>query len=70
MSHRTSHLSKLKQHRNRRGLTQIELAKISGVGRATIAGLEAGNRGAYKSTVEKLAKALKVKPHDLYERGE
>jgi transcriptional regulator with XRE-family HTH domain len=70
MSQRTSHLSRLKEHRNRRGLTQIELAKISGVGRATIAGLEAGNRGAYKSTVEKLAKALKVKPHDLHERGE
>jgi len=46
-------------------LTQIELAKISGVGRATIAGLEAGNRGAYRSTVEKLAKALKVKPQEL-----
>ncbi len=65
---RTSRLSRLRVHRNRRGLTQIELAKISGVGRATIAGLEAGNRGAYKSTVEKLARALKVKPHEL--RGE
>src|SRR5918994_372888 len=56
MSHRTSHLSRLKEHRNRRGLTQIELAKISGVGRATIAGLEASDpkkgsqRGAYRST--------------------
>ena len=70
MSQRTSHLSRLREHRTRRGLTQVELAKISGVGRATIAGLEAGNRGAYKSTVEKLAKALKVKPHDLYEKGE
>lgn len=66
MSQRTSHLSRLREHRNRRGLTQIELAKISGVGRATIAGLEAGKgRGAYKSTVEKLARALKVKPHEL-----
>ncbi len=65
---RTSHLSRLRERRKRRGLTQIELAKISGVGRATIAGLEAGNRGAYKSTVEKLARALKVKPHEL--RGE
>jgi transcriptional regulator with XRE-family HTH domain len=62
---RTSHLSRLREHRKRRGLTQIELAKISGVGRATIAGLEAGKRGAYKSTVEKLAKALKVKPQEL-----
>lgn len=76
MSQRTSHLSRLKEHRNRRGLTQIELAKISGVGRATIAGLEASDptkgspRGAYKSTVEKLARALKVKPHELGDRCE
>jgi hypothetical protein len=27
-------------------------------------------RGAYRSTVEKLAKVLKVKPYDLYEGGE
>jgi len=70
MSQRTSYLSRLREHRKRRGLTQIELAKISGVGRATIAGLEAGNRGAYKSTVEKLARALKVKPYELGDRCE
>ena len=62
---RISHLSKLREHRNRRGLTQIELSKISGVSRATIARLEAGSTGAYKSTVERLAKALKVKAHEL-----
>ena len=64
---RMSYLSRLREHRNRRGLTQIELSKISGVGRATIADLEAGKRGAYRSTVTKLAKALKVKPHELGE---
>jgi transcriptional regulator with XRE-family HTH domain len=62
---RTSRLERLKEHRQRRGLTQVELAKISDVGRATIADLEAGKRGAYRSTVSKLARALKVKPHDL-----
>jgi transcriptional regulator with XRE-family HTH domain len=62
---RMSYLSRLREHRNRRGLTQIELSKISGVGRATIADLEAGKRGAYRTTVTKLAKALKVKPHEL-----
>ena len=62
---RTYHLDRLREHRNRRGLTQMELAKLSDVGRATIAGLEAGNRGAYRSTVKKLAKALKVKPQEL-----
>ena len=62
---RTYHLNRLRQHRKRRTLTQIELSKISGVSRATIARLEAGTHGAYRSTVDKLARALKVKPGDL-----
>ena len=48
-------------------MTQIELSKISGVSRATIARLEAGTHGAYRGTVSKLARALKVKPRDLIE---
>jgi len=44
----------------------MELSKISSVGRATIARLENDpNHGAYRGTVAKLAKALKVKPHEL-----
>lgn len=65
MSERISYLNRLREHRNRRGLTQMELAKLSEVGRATIADLEAGKRGAYQGTVKKLAKALKVRPHEL-----
>jgi transcriptional regulator with XRE-family HTH domain len=65
MTVRVSYLSRLKEHRQRRGLTQIELSKISEVSRATIADLEAGKRGAYRSTLKKLARALKVKPHEL-----
>ncbi len=64
---RTYHLDRLREHRKRRALTQIELAKISGVSRATIARLEAGTHGAYKTTISKLARALKVKPQDLTE---
>jgi transcriptional regulator with XRE-family HTH domain len=62
---RTYHLDRLREHRKRRTLTQIELSKISGVSRATIARLEAGTHGAYKTTISKLARALKVKPQDL-----
>lgn len=58
-------MTKRREHRKRRALTQIELAKISGVSRATIARLEAGSHGAYRSTVDKLARALKAKPQDL-----
>jgi predicted transcriptional regulator len=67
MTNRVSYLGKLREHRQRRGLTQMELSKISEVSRATIADLEAGKRGAYQSTVKKLARALKVKPHELME---
>jgi transcriptional regulator with XRE-family HTH domain len=59
------YLYQLKEHRERRGLTQEELATLSGVSRPTIAALELGYRRAYPRTTEKLAKALKVKPEKL-----
>ncbi len=59
-------LSRLKEHRERRGLTQIELAKISDVGRATIAAIETGKRTrVHLATVKRLARALKVKSKEL-----
>ena len=59
-------LSRVKEHRKRRGLTQIELAKIADVGRATIAAIETGKRKRVQgATVERLARALKVTPADL-----
>jgi DNA-binding XRE family transcriptional regulator len=58
-------LSHLKRHRERRGLTQEELYKLSGVSRSTIAELEVGGRLARPATTDKLARSLKVKPEDL-----
>lgn len=58
-------LTRLKEFRERRMLTQYELAKLSGVGRSTIARLETTDLRAYPSTARKLAQALKVRPEDL-----
>jgi transcriptional regulator with XRE-family HTH domain len=48
-------------------MTQIELADKSGVGRTTIIRLEGGDPNPHPSTVKKLARALKVKPPELWE---
>jgi transcriptional regulator with XRE-family HTH domain len=58
-------LYQLRAHRDRRGLTQEELATLSGVSRPTIAALELGYRQAYSRTTQKLARALKVTPEEL-----
>ena len=59
-------LTRLREHRQRRTLTQDELEKLSRVSRPTIAALELGYRRAHPRTVAKLAKALKVKAEDLH----
>jgi DNA-binding XRE family transcriptional regulator len=60
------HNMRIKELREQRGLTQMELAKLSGVSRATIARYEAEeDRRPRTATVWKLAKVLKVKPEDL-----
>ena len=57
---------RLREWRDRAALSQEELHNRSGVSRATIADLEAGNRGAQPRTIRKLAEALHVEPDDLY----
>jgi transcriptional regulator with XRE-family HTH domain len=61
---------RLREWRARAALSQEELHDRSGVSRATIADLEAGNRGAQPRTIRKLAEALDVKPEVLYGASE
>jgi transcriptional regulator with XRE-family HTH domain len=46
-------------------MSQEELAERSGVARDTISKLETGRRGAYPSTIRKLAAGLEVRPQML-----
>ncbi len=56
---------KLRGARSRAMLSQEELSKITGVGRATISNLETEERKAQPRTVRRLAEALGVEPRDL-----
>jgi transcriptional regulator with XRE-family HTH domain len=57
---------RLREWRERAALSQSELANRAGISRATIADLEAGNRGGQPKTVRRLAQGLGVEPDDLY----
>jgi transcriptional regulator with XRE-family HTH domain len=57
---------RLRELREELGFSQHSLAEESGVGRSTIAALEAGERSAHPSTMRALAQALGVTVPDLY----
>ncbi len=59
-------LTRLRELRMEQALTQIELAEMTGLARTTIIRLEAGNPRATAPTLRKLARALKVKPVELW----
>lgn len=56
---------RLRDQRLRRAFSQEELAHLAGLSRESIIKLE-GGRDAWPQTVRKLAKALRIKPEDLY----
>ncbi len=60
-----SKLYALSVYREWAGLTQEDLAEISGVARNTISRIERGYQPARPSTAKKLADALGVTPRDL-----
>jgi transcriptional regulator with XRE-family HTH domain len=58
-------LPHLRSFRRRAVMSQEQLAEKSGVARDTISKLETGQRGAYPSTIRKLAAGLEVEPQLL-----
>ncbi len=58
-------LPHLRDFRRRAVMSQEDLAERSGVARDTISKLETGQRGAYPSTIRKLAAGLDVEPRML-----
>ena len=59
------YLAGLRSVRQRRGLTQRELAARAKTGQQTVCRLETLRRGAYPKTIRKLASALGVAPAEL-----
>ena len=55
----------LREVRQSRGLSQMELGELAKVSSGTVYRLENGLRGAYPGTVRKLAAALRVAPQAL-----
>jgi transcriptional regulator with XRE-family HTH domain len=66
---RSTPLPGLAAHRRRRGFTQRQLGELAGVAHTTVQRLESMSRGAYPSTVRRLAAALRVEPADLVGGG-
>jgi len=58
-------LPRLRRIRQGAVMSQEELAERCGVARDTISKLETGRRGAYPSTIRKLAAGLEVRPQLL-----
>ena len=55
----------VKQYRLEAGYTQERLGEITGLDRTYISGIERGVRNPSIKTLDKLAKALKIKTSDL-----
>ena len=62
---RSINLPYLRALRQRKGLSQKELGELARVSPGTVYRVENGLRGAYPSTVRKLATALEVAPEEL-----
>lgn len=59
--------NKIREYRNKRGLTQVQLAKIIGVGKLTIRKHELHCRPIHEKYYQMYAKALGVKASTIFD---
>jgi DNA-binding XRE family transcriptional regulator len=64
------HMEELRRIRRMRGLSQLDLAALSGVSQYTITEVETGRREPRPSTLRKLADALEVEVADFFQESE
>ena len=64
---RSTPLPGLRKVRRKRGMTQRELAALAGIGHGTVSELETGRRGAYPTTIRRIANGLEISIEDLVE---
>lgn len=57
----------VQRYRKAAGLTQEKLGELTGLDRGYISGVERGVRNPAIQNIEKIAKALKIKPAQLFE---
>jgi transcriptional regulator with XRE-family HTH domain len=55
----------IRSYRKKLGISQEELAERAGLDRTHVGGVERGERNVSALNIEKLAKALKIKPEKL-----
>jgi transcriptional regulator with XRE-family HTH domain len=63
-------LEELRRIREQAGFTQVSLAKVSGVDRATINKIEQGHRSPTLETLAKLARAMGAEVADFFPKGQ
>ena len=59
---------KLRMLRQEKGLSQVQMAKRLGVSRSTLNRLEAADQNTTLRTLDRLCRALKYEPGELFDR--
>jgi len=62
--------SAIRSCRKRRGLSQVALAEVTGMGRTQLSHLENGKKQPTLRTIARLAKGMKMRPSEILKQQE